>query len=65
MIVKDLIKLLKTLKQDAVIDISSDEEGNAFGDISEIYAELTLKDGRKAYSLYPMNSEELGCRYKF
>ena len=30
MIVKDLIKLLKTLNQDAVIDMSSDEEGNQF-----------------------------------
>ncbi|MBU0479070.1 hypothetical protein KKC91_10955 [bacterium] len=65
MIVKNLIKLLKTLDQNAVIDMSSDEEGNSFGDISENYAELTLKDGRKAYGLYPMNSEEPGCRYKF
>ena len=64
MIVKDLIKLLKTLDQTAVIDISVDEEGNAFGDIADTFFEGILKDGRKAYSLYPINSDLPELRYQ-
>ncbi len=64
MIVKDLIKLLKTLDQEAVIDMSSDEEGNSFGDISDSLAEWRLKDGRKVYSLYPTNSDLPELRYQ-
>ena len=64
MIVKDLIKLLKTLDQEAVIDMSSDEEGNSFGDIADTFFEGMLKDGRKAYSLYPINSDLPELRYQ-
>ena len=32
--VKELIAILNTLDSDAVIDMSSDEEGNSYGDIS-------------------------------
>ena len=64
MIVKDLIKLLKTLDQEAVIDMSSDEEGNSFGDISDSLSKWKLKDGRKVYSLYPINSNLPELRYK-
>lgn len=58
MTVKQLVKLLKTLDQDAIIDIASDEEGNSFGDISDSIAEGTLvKNGKKSYSLYPETNE--------
>jgi len=33
--VRQLIKILEELDQDAVINIASDEEGNGFGDISK------------------------------
>lgn len=63
MIVKELIKLLKKLDPDAVIDMASDEEGNNFGDISSDFAEGYLKDkdtnnkGNRVYSLYPESCE--------
>jgi len=62
--VKELIKELKTLDQEAVIDLSSDEEGNSFGDIGEGVAESRLRStGEKVYSLYPQNSETPEDRY--
>lgn len=62
--VKELIKMLKTLDQNAVIDIASDEEGNSFGDIGEGVAEGKLTaTGEKVYSLYPENSEMPEERY--
>jgi len=62
--VKELIKELKKLDQDAVIDISSDEEGNNFGDIGEGVAESRLRStGEKVYSLYPQNCEMPNDRY--
>jgi len=69
MLVKELIKLLKTLPQNAIIDIASDEEGNSFGDISPDYASGFLKDnitnnkGKKVFSLYPQNSQTPEERY--
>lgn len=64
MFVKDLIKLLQGLDQDAVIDIASDEEGNCFGDISNTVAEGVLKEtGKKCYSLYPENCQDGFDRY--
>lgn len=66
MTVKQLINLLKTLDQDAIIDIASDEEGNSFGDISDSVAEGTLvKNGKKAYSLYPESTEQPEERYNY
>lgn len=67
--VKELIKLLKKLDQDAVIDIASDEEGNNFGDISPDYGDGFLKDeetgnkGSRVYSLYPENQQLPEDRY--
>jgi hypothetical protein len=62
--VKELRKFLATLPdQDAIIDISSDEEGNSFGDIDTDIAESKLKDGRRAYSLYPITNEMPEDRY--
>jgi hypothetical protein len=62
--VKELIKMLKTLDQNAVIDIASDEEGNSFGDIGEGVAEGILNaTGERVYSLYPENSELPEERY--
>lgn len=55
--------LFKLENQDAVIDISSDEEGNSYGDIDDSVAEGRLKDGRKVYSLYPINNELAEERY--
>lgn len=63
--VKQLIGILLQLEPDAVIDISSDEEGNSFGDISEEICEGKLNDGRKAYSLYPENQQMPEERYDF
>lgn len=51
--------------QGAVIDISSDPEGNNFGDISDQLAEGHLqKSGRKVYTLFPENCEMGEERYK-
>lgn len=63
--VKELIKLLKTLDQEAIVDIASDEEGNSFGDIDNAIGEGTLVSGKKAYSLYPINQEMPENRYSF
>ena len=66
MTVKELIKMLKTLDQDAIIDIASDEEGNSFGDIGEGVAEGNLQsNGKKVYSLYPESCEQPEERYTF
>jgi hypothetical protein len=63
--VKELIKLLKNLDQEAVIDMASDEEGNSYGEIDNSVAEGILKKtGEKAYSLYPLNNELPEERYK-
>ena len=65
--VKELIKILKTLNQNAVIDMASDEEGNSFGDISKgdySIAEGKLKKTKEqVYSLYPENNELTEERY--
>ena len=63
--VKELQKLLKTLDPNAVIDVSSDEEGNSFGDIEDNVAEGILKaTGEKVFSLYPISNELPEERYK-
>ena len=61
--VKELIGMLNTLELDATIDMSSDEEGNSYGDISNGYAEGKLFNGEKVYTLYPKNSEMPEDRY--
>ena len=65
-----LIHRLKSLNDDnAYIDISSDPEGNSFGDIADFkyenYAifEGKFKDGKKVYSLMPRDSEQPENRY--
>lgn len=63
--VKQLAKLLKELDQDAVIDLSSDEEGNSYGDIGEGFAEGILEEtGEKVYTIYPEGMEDPISRYK-
>lgn len=64
MLVQELIKELEKLKQDAVIDMASDEEGNTMGDIGEGFAEGTLKNGKKVYTMYPEGMEDPIERYK-
>ncbi len=64
MTVKELINILKGLEQDAVIDLAGDEEGNYFGDIDESLAEGEMLDGRKIYTLYPLNTETGEERYR-
>jgi hypothetical protein len=61
--VKELIAILNTLDSDAVIDMSSDEEGNSYGDVSNGYAVGKLFNGEKVYTLYPSNSEMPEDRY--
>ena len=62
--VKELIKLLVDLDDlDATIDMSSDEEGNSYSDISNGYAQGQLFNGENVYTLYPMNSEMPEDRY--
>ena len=61
--VKELIGMLNTLELDATIDMSSDEEVNSYGDISNGYAEGKLFNGEKVYTLYPKNSEMPEDRY--
>jgi len=61
--VKELMWILTTLDKNAVIDISSDEEGNRYGDIDNGVAEGKLVSGEKVYSLYPMSSEDPEDRY--
>lgn len=64
--VKELIKMLKTLDQNAVIDMSTDEEGNSFGDIDEELGEDILEStGEKAYTLFPYTCEMPEDRYKY
>ncbi len=62
--VKELIKLLVDLDDlDAVIDMSGDEEGNNYGDISKGYAKGKLFNGETVYTLYPEDSEMPEDRY--
>ena len=63
--VKELVKILKLMDQEALVDIASDEEGNAFGEISPVFAEGKLKSGKKVYSLYPKSLELPTDRYEF
>jgi len=62
--VKELIKLLQGLDKEAIINMSSDEEGNSFGDIDTELAEGKLKNGEKVYSLYPITDELAEERYQ-
>jgi hypothetical protein len=55
--VKELIKMLKELNPEYEIDMSTDEEGNSYGDIDNAVAEGNLKDGTPIYSLYPYNCQ--------
>ena len=64
MTVKKLIKLLKTLNPNAEIDMASDEEGNSYGDISDVLGEGKRINGKNSYTLYPENSEMAEDRYK-
>ncbi len=61
--VKELIKILSVLEQDAIVDIATDEEGNSFGDISPHFAEGEMINGRKVYSFYPENQQVAEERY--
>ena len=61
--VKELIAILNTFDSDAVIDMSGDEEGNSYGDVSNGYAVGKLFNGEKVYTLYPSNSEMPEDRY--
>ncbi len=65
-----LINRLMSLKDDnAYIDISSDPEGNSFGDIADFKYEYyglfegVFKDGKKVYSLIPRDNEQPEDRY--
>lgn len=62
--VKQLAKILRKLDQEAVIDLSSDEEGNQFGDISDELSEGRLKSGDRVYSLYPESGQLPEERYQ-
>lgn len=66
MTVKALRALLASLPdQNAVIDMSSDEEGNNFGDIDKDYTEGFLqKNGQRVYTLFPVSSEQAEDRYQ-
>ena len=51
MTIKELIELLKSFKNpNAIVDMASDEEGNSFGDISNIISEEESKNGKKVYT---------------
>ena len=64
--VKNLITILNTLDQDAVIDMASDEEGNCFGDISQGIAEGILEStGEKVYTIYPQSIQDATDRYRY
>lgn len=63
--VKELIKLLKKLDQDATIDMATDEEGNSYGDISDALASGTLQRGGNVYTLYPETCEMPEDRYVY
>ena len=64
-----LINRLMSLNPEDYVDISSDPEGNSFGDIADFkyenYAifEGKFKDGKKVYSLMPRDSEQPENRY--
>jgi len=55
--VKKLIKmLLSEADDDTEVHLSTDEEGNGFGDVSESVMLSTLKEnGKKVVVLYPEN----------
>ena len=58
MLVKELIVMLLELELDATINMSTDEEGNSYGDIDKSVAEGKLqRDGQRVYSLYPIDSQ--------
>ena len=59
----ELMGYLMHFEPDSIVDISSDEEGNSYGDIAPSFAEGQLLDGRKVYALYPLNCQEPLERY--
>ena len=65
-----LINRLMSLNPEDYVDISSDPEGNSFGDIADFkyenYAifESKFKDGKKVYSLIPRDNEQPEDRYE-
>jgi len=64
-----LINRLMSFNPEDYVDISSDPEGNSFGDIADFkyenYAifEGKFKDGKKVYSLMPRDNEQPENRY--
>ena len=65
MTVKELRQLLFKLDQEAVVDIASDEEGNSFGTVDKGISVGKLKNGKKVYSLFPVESILAEERYQF
>lgn len=63
MTVKELIKILKGLNPNYEIDMASDEEGNSFGDIDNMFTKGKRQDKKISYSLYPINQECYENRY--
>lgn len=56
--VKQLIKVLEDLDQNAIIKIASDEEGNSYGDMTgEVGGGIIKETKEKCYMLYPSNCQ--------
>ncbi len=61
--VKKLIKELQKLDKEALVELSTDEEGNSFGTVGEISQAVT-KDGKKVFILMPWDVSLYEDRYK-
>ena len=62
--IKELLKILEVMPPDAIVDIACDEEGNAFGPVSNRIERAILKTGEKVIILYPNSSELAEERYQ-
>ena len=51
--VKQLIKILKTMDPDLVVVLSSDEEGNSFGELRDVVEDVTEEDNVPCVILWP------------
>lgn len=63
MTVSELKSLLNGLEDDAQVDLSSDEEGNSYGEAERISQSTLRETGEKVYILFPGRQQMADERY--
>ena len=63
MTIRQLKKILSDFREDTIVDMACDEEGNYYGDISDGISVAKLKNGKSVITLYPQTMEMGNERY--